>query len=64
MTHTVNRAGNDQDVYNSLKCGWERLKLKDLEAALKDEQERGKRKTVMNHLNRAIRNKKAGKLKF
>lgn len=56
--YTLNRAGNIDDVRNSIQCGWERITVADLEAALEDEQVRQARKSFIQLLQRAIKRKR------
>lgn len=57
-SYTLNRAGNLQDVHNSIQCGWERVTIEDLERALEDEQKRFKRKSFIQLLERCLRKKR------
>lgn len=61
---TLNNAGAPEDVYNSLKCSWSSITEKQLRNALKDEKKKRNRKTVIKHLQRAIRNKQKKSSKF
>lgn len=56
-TMPINNAGNTEDVRNSIKCGFDKLKLKDFEAAIENEKQNQNRATVIRLLESAIRKK-------
>lgn len=56
--YTLNCAGNLQDVYNSIKCNWDRVTIADLEAALQHERKHQARKSFIQLIERSIKRKR------
>lgn len=55
--YTLNRAGNLDDVKNSIKCGWDKVSVEALKAALKDEKKNQKRSLFIKLIESAIKRK-------
>jgi hypothetical protein len=54
---TINNAGNLDDVRNSISCGWDRITVADLEAALADEKKSRKRSSFIKLIEASIKRK-------
>jgi hypothetical protein len=60
MTNLINRAGNDNDVLNSLKVNFKLYSVELIECSIEDEKANRNRSTHIKHLERALKYKQKG----